>query len=935
MDAYELLALLKKTAKDRSRSLDLRSFDLTDLPPEIGDLTDLTDLDLGFNQLVMFPPELGRLENLTRLSLAGNQLSGLSPEIGRLRNLRVLDLRGNRLTRLPPEVGGLTNLVSLNLFANELAEVPGEIGNLRNLIRLDLGRNRLISLPPELVRSLAPRKICWDQGFSEGSEGVNLYENPLASPPVEIVKRGAEAVENYFHQVMEERHTRLYEAKLLLVGEGGVGKTSLSKKLMDDPLVDPYATRGIDVHEWHVTTPRVKDFRVNVWDFGGQEIYHATHQFFLTKRSLYLLVWDPRKDDMLWRSDYWLNTVKLLSDSAPVFVVMNKADGCTNSIDEAMILRKFTNIKGFFKVSARTGAGIPELRTAILEQLDRLPHVGDILPKVWMAVREELESGCKYKYYITYEDYLALCAGHKLTRDQADNLSRYYHDLGVFLNFEAPPILKNIVFLKPDWATGAMYCILNNREIFETQGRLSFAQFARIWHEYPIALHLPLLELMKKFELVFELSNRREYIVPELLAAGLPKSFSWDESDNLRFEYRYDFMPAGMITRFITRTQSMHKDALYWKNGVVLEWKKTEALIVSEPLNRKIRLSLRGRDKRGLLAIIRGEFDQIHATLNYPEVQELLPCFCPECRVAETPYYFSLDWVMRALDKGQTTLQCNNSFTDIYLHALLGEYGLSGLSPEFQIDESLQIHSDSINRGNIYFHSGQVGAMGRNAQVSANTFHENSYIKTGPMDVYVNKGQVGAMGDGAKAEGNTFNQTVHVGDKNVKIDKSVQVGDRAGRDIVKGDKKVSRIKKIIKRIKKIHKGDIVHGDKIVIKNSPEAVGKGGAVTGPETVGFDLPDKGPESPFTALVAEMERLRGQLMELDDKPGVYYAGKVILAANKEDGESLVAQIKEGNLGRLAPALVADKPVFSSFLTRAGGASQPVPSSPETREG
>nr|WP_225894080.1 hypothetical protein [Atlanticothrix silvestris] len=70
------------------------------------------------------------------------------------------------------------------------------------------------------------------------------------------------------------------------------------------------------------TQPNGEDFRVNIWDFGGQEIYHQTHQFFLSKRSLYALVADTRKEntDFYW----WLNVVELLSDNSPVIIIKNE-----------------------------------------------------------------------------------------------------------------------------------------------------------------------------------------------------------------------------------------------------------------------------------------------------------------------------------------------------------------------------------------------------------------------------------------------------------------------------------------------------------------------------------------------------------------------------------------------------------------------------------
>jgi GTPase SAR1 family protein len=80
-------------------------------------------------------------------------------------------------------------------------------------------------------------------------------------------------------------------------------------------------TRGVDIKKWKIQTDITPDFTINIWDFGGQEIYHSTHQFFLTKRSLYLFLWEARKDDNLINFDYWLNVIKLLSNNSPLVVM--------------------------------------------------------------------------------------------------------------------------------------------------------------------------------------------------------------------------------------------------------------------------------------------------------------------------------------------------------------------------------------------------------------------------------------------------------------------------------------------------------------------------------------------------------------------------------------------------------------------------------------
>jgi Leucine-rich repeat (LRR) protein len=137
-------------------TLDLSNSGLTgSIPPEIGNLTNLTVLSLRYNQLTgSIPPEIGNLTNLTYLDLYDNQLTGvIPPEIGNLTKLTDLYLRSNQLTgTIPPEIGNLTNLTSLILYNNQLTgSIPSEIGNLTNLTQLFLGENKLTgSIPPEI-----------------------------------------------------------------------------------------------------------------------------------------------------------------------------------------------------------------------------------------------------------------------------------------------------------------------------------------------------------------------------------------------------------------------------------------------------------------------------------------------------------------------------------------------------------------------------------------------------------------------------------------------------------------------------------------------------------------------------------------------------------------------------------------------------------------
>ncbi|NQU68687.1 MAG: leucine-rich repeat domain-containing protein [Candidatus Marinimicrobia bacterium] len=126
-----------------------------EIPAELGNLMNLTELLLQFNQLAgTIPIEFGNLSNLTTLSLNSNQLTGTIPvELGNLSNLTDLSLNNNQLTgTIPVELENLSNLTDLHLHSNHLTStIPFELGNLSNLTDLSLGGNQLTgTIPVEL-----------------------------------------------------------------------------------------------------------------------------------------------------------------------------------------------------------------------------------------------------------------------------------------------------------------------------------------------------------------------------------------------------------------------------------------------------------------------------------------------------------------------------------------------------------------------------------------------------------------------------------------------------------------------------------------------------------------------------------------------------------------------------------------------------------------
>lgn len=645
------------------KKLSLRYITPVSLPPDLGErFPALKVLDLTRSVAVPLPPSLSRLSGLEELSLGHCEVP--LPPLGTFKNLRSLTLPST-VTTLPTSILDLGDLKNLDLSSTHIDTLPVDINRLSNLETLWLPPT-IRRIPPTLA---GMRKLSY----------VYFQDNQLEEPPPEIAKRGWAAVQRYFAALEERGSRRLYEAKLIVVGEGEVGKTCLIRKLADpgtDITAETVAaqiksTEGIDIRGWAITTAKSDDFRVNIWDFGGQEIYHATHQFFLTQRSLYLFVWDARKEDRNAGFEYWLNVVNTLSGGSPVLVVLNKCDERIKTIDEQRLRKRFPNIAGFFQVSALTGAGMDTLRTAVCQQMDTLPHVGTPWPPHWQRVRQRLEANPAD--WMSIGAYQSLCREEGVPDDTSETLLGFLHDLGVVLHFADEPLLRHTVILKPEWGTDAVYAVLDTQAVQMAHGRFSRQDLNAIWdpQRHPKEKHAELLALMGRFELCFGLEGTADYIAAELLSPS-PPPFNWTDHGALLFEYHYDFMPAGIMSRFICRTHTMTEGQTYWKTGVVLTWEGARARIEElEGSPRRVRIAVQGRDNgRPLLEIVRSHFKHIHMTLNDLRPRQMVPCRCSECRISADPHFFDYETVKGALGKTDT-LQCQKSYGPVAVRELL------------------------------------------------------------------------------------------------------------------------------------------------------------------------------------------------------------------------------------------------------------------------
>jgi len=681
-------------------------------------LTQLTSLNLWNNQIGdEGAAALAALTQLTSLKLWNNQIGaeGAAP-LAALTQLTSLDLLNNKIgDEGAAALAALTQLISLNLEDNQIGAVGATaLAALTQLTSLDLSNNPVVETTPfatlrrltslnlkeTKVQDLSPLRPLLERGLEakwkehESGNGIHVYNCPLIHPPPEIVKRGQAAVLNYLREIVAQGEDNLYEAKVLILGDGGAGKTSLMRRLYraDLPLpAEEESTKGIDIHRHTFTNAAERPFHLNVWDFGGQQIYHATHQFFLTKRSLYILVDDTRNSSQAVQDEgfkYWLELIEALSEGSPVLIFQNEKAGRSKSIDAAGIKGRFTNVKDIYRGDLEHADAADMLAEAIRFHVQQLPHVGEAVPARWLEIRAELADRKQQDPYISRKDYFQIYGRHlELDETKALQLSRYLHDLGVFLHFQDDPLLARYVFLKNEWATEAVFNVLDDEPTKARSGYFTRADCQRIWaHSTYGDLHPELLALMEKFELCYKLADQPTdtWLAPQLLSPSTPEAVQdWPQADDLVLTYQYDFLPKGLISRLICRmNRFVRQPDRSWRSGAFFEHEQSELLArLASPLGQEIALRARGPERKALLSVISSDLDALNATFEglRDKVRKLVPCICSKCRLSITPERYEEGRLQKRKKDGKFTAECPVSYEDVSVLELLDGLKLEAL----------------------------------------------------------------------------------------------------------------------------------------------------------------------------------------------------------------------------------------------------------------
>lgn len=719
---YNLIRDLRPLTKlTQLGSLSLEDNDIQDLSP-LKVLTQLQSLSLQHNKIQNIDA-LVELFQLETLRLENNQLKDLYP-IKALINLLTLDLRENYIE----DIQYLESLVQLNrlyLQDNLITDI-GSLENLKELRILSLSGNLLHDLSPlqtltQLIElnlentglldlsTLIPllKVTSLRVGTEVNDEDIRLFGNPIEKPPREIIWQGREAILEWFGA----NKTELNEVKLILIGDPKAGKTSLLRQLKDGTFnPEEPQTDGINIEDIQFgncqtfdKTGPLKEITGHFWDFGGQEIMNSTHQFFLTNRSVYILVLNARSDNQVSNQvRKWVQRIRATGGDSPIIVVANQIDVNRGFAFEnvSTLRRDFPQIRGFLKLSCKSGENLDQLVQLLEAWVPKAEMFNTEIDEKWLPIKGQLEEETRGKTrYLSEDRFYAICQEHKLkSQTSQTSLVRFLHDLGLLLHFkELQENLAEYYVLDPYWITYGVYQILTSNYAGSCKGIVSVDMLDYIINKEPekkqayqpkklVKLHYStnqrrfLLDILHEFKLCFYVNDHKYFIVPDLLEAEISESITEpirQAEHAIRVVYQYTYLPKSIIPEIMV--EGHHLLDQVWRTGCILKHEGSQALINADQDRVYITVVGEHKQKREFMSILRYIIGQINAKLtDRPKMKIPFPDLTQE--------FVSYNKLRNLEKEGETTYRHYSDELDQSFKYKINEL-LEGIPPIDKLDE--------------------------------------------------------------------------------------------------------------------------------------------------------------------------------------------------------------------------------------------------------
>ena len=528
--------------------LDLSQNKITTIPSEVSHLKNLRQFDARFNHLTSIPAELANCNRLESLFLQKNQITEdeIPLEILKLTKIKQFSMFGNNISRLtinvydrcehwtskldfshcsmsssdvPTVLFRLPYLTELSLAHNHITILPPCISELKSLLVLDLSHNQLNVLP-------------WQLGYLNTLNKLFLNSNPLAKLPRTVRKswKSSQKIPILFDYLksLKENLDDCYRMKLAFVGSENVGKTTLlnhihetaTKTTQKSP--SGLSTHGIEQREIVLRSHSIK-IHFTAQDFAGQSVYYSTHQFFLTSRAIFLVVFnilDPKDKSI----EYWLKVIQSRAGEAAIILVATHIDdpSCTKEhlewasrhIDNNYI-SKYHKITDIFTVSCKTKRGLDDLYKCIIKTSLAQPFMPERVPRAVVLLEERIleEKIKRQPPVMSWDDFKRISEESGISTDElVVKTANFFKQIGMISFFSDPnnPSISDMVIIDPQWLANVFRSVIGTQTNFIKNGFLKSSDLCHIWKppEFPTHLHPNLLSLLEKFELVYVIKRK-------------------------------------------------------------------------------------------------------------------------------------------------------------------------------------------------------------------------------------------------------------------------------------------------------------------------------------------------------------------------------------------------------------------------------------------
>ncbi len=328
------------------------------------------------------------------------------------------------------------------------------------------------------------------------------------------------------------------------------------------------------------------DITVKIWDFEGQEINHQSHQFFLTRNTFYIIVFNGRRGLQKDRLEYWLDTIKHRAPGSKTILVATECEKSSPSFSIHELDEQYQRMiieDSYFAVGCENGKNIETLKQRLVE----IAFKQGLIPRLWPvkytdAETKIVELAKQGKHYISRQSFNLLLGESNLHENDYENIGKVLLELGVITQFPECDLLHDFIVLNPEWLTKAVSMALESEELKDAQGEMKLSWLKKLWkRDYP-DLFPKIYQCMKEFELCYQLEDGQGIaMVPLRFPSKRPAQFPWIDNHIIkerRIEFHFDGNPpAGLMSRFIVKAHHMVKvtsemeKGVFWKEGVFLE----------------------------------------------------------------------------------------------------------------------------------------------------------------------------------------------------------------------------------------------------------------------------------------------------------------------------------------------------------------------------